>query len=505
MEKNYEWLPHLQNSIPVEAYGYRLSMYSIALEGWRRGLTLKFSKSPNRYSLSFEDREHHFSSSRGDMVTQKAIRICVNKDLTKEYLAKANIPIPEGKIFSAEETTEEIVDYANVIGYPLVIKPTNSSGGNGVISNITNDEELKQALVYVRSELLFSSIIVEQFSVGEDYRIYVLGDSIIGAVSRKPANVVGTGIDTIRQLIKAKDKERDKNPALYNQPIKIDEDMENMLRLKNYTLDSIPKQSEKVFLKSINNVSVGGDPIDVTDDLPNEIKNVAIDAVKSIPGLAQAGVDIIFNKEKNKYVVLEVNSKPSIRTHLFPMQGKARDIPKAIIDYYFPETIHHNHEGIRYYFDFLSLDNLFQSGFAKEFTIPNVPQGDLVALEMLVSGIKRSQKWIRKKARSLDLNGFVKPVKNGNISIVVSGSKEAIHNFKDILKDESEKVLEGNYEQPIKIGFEIIDNKQAEYEILKNERNFYKKKYQAIKDSKAWRATRPIRTIGSFTKNKMKK
>lgn len=509
MDYRKDWLPHLYGSIPIEAYGYRVSMYSIALEGWRRGLTLKFyndkkNNSLNQFSLTYRDREHRFSSSRGDMVSRKAIKICVNKHLTKEHLSRSKIPIPEGKIFNAEKPIEEIVSYSNLLGYPLVIKPTNSSGGRGVISNIMNEGELKKAISYVRGELKLSSIIVEKFQFGEDYRIYVIGNELVGAISRKPANVTGTGVDTIRQLIKSKDKERDKNPALYNHPIKIDEDMENTLRLKDYTLDSIPEQGEKVFLKSINNVSAGGDPIDVTDDLPNEMKSIAIDAVKSIPGLVQAGVDIIYDKKKNEGVVLEVNSKPSIRTHLFPMQGKARDIPKAIIDYYFPETASNNHGEPQYYFDVLSLNNLFRGGLAREVTIQNVPQGDLVALQLLVSGINRSENWIRWKARSLDLNGFVNPVVNGDRSIVVSGSKESINKFKDILKSESTKVLECNYEQPIKIGFEIIEDKQAEYEILKNERNFYKKKYQAIKDSKAWRATRPIRTIGSFTKSKMK-
>lgn len=508
MDYRKEWLPHLYGSIPIEAYGYRVSMYSIALEGWRRGLDLKFfnnKKNPslNQFSLTYGDREHRFSSSRGDKVSRKAITICVNKHLTKEYLSRANIPIPEGKIFNAEKSIEEIVEYSNLLGYPLVVKPTNSSGGNGVISNITNDEELKEALAYVRTELNLYSIIVERFIVGEDYRIYVLGDSIVGAVSRKPANVIGNGVDTIGQLIKAKDKERDKSPALYNHPIKIDGDTKSMLQLQGYTLDSVPKQGEEVRLKSINNVSVGGDPIDVTDDIPNEIKNIAIDAVKSIPGLVQAGVDIIYDKEKNICAVLEVNSKPSIRTHLYPMQGIARDIPKAIIDFYFPETNDHNHGEPQYYFDVLSIDNLFRSGLANEIIIPGVPQGDLVALELLVQGIKRSENWIRRQARSLDLNGFVKPDKKGNMSITVSGNKEAVYHFKDILKDESAKVLEGNYEQPIKIGFEIINNKQAEYETLKKERNFYKKKYQAIQNSKAWRATRPIRTIGSFTKSKI--
>src|SRR5690625_4265030 len=94
-----QWLAHLKNSIPQEAYGYTISMYCVALEGWRRGLDLKFinssrSKAHTLFSLSNEDKEHVFSVSRGDKVPKSAIQICINKNLTKEYLLRSDVPAP---------------------------------------------------------------------------------------------------------------------------------------------------------------------------------------------------------------------------------------------------------------------------------------------------------------------------------------------------------------------------------------------------------------------------
>src|SRR5699024_11716401 len=62
---------------------------------------------------------------------------------------------------------------------------------------------------------------------------------------------------------------------------------------QNYTLDSIPSNNERVYLKGQSNISAGGDPIDVTDEITPEIKAVAINAVQAIPGLHQGGVDVL--------------------------------------------------------------------------------------------------------------------------------------------------------------------------------------------------------------------
>ncbi|UJL45896.1 hypothetical protein KFZ58_16205 [Virgibacillus sp. NKC19-16] len=41
-----------------------------------------------------------------------------------------------------------------------------------------------------------------------------------------------------------------------------------------------------------------------------------------------------------------------------------------------------------------------------------------------------------------------------------------------------------------------------EVEKLKQEKELYEKKYTAIEHSRAWRATAPVRKVGSFLKDK---
>lgn len=522
--EHVEYLPQLKNSVPPEAVGYTLSMYSVALEGWRRGLTLTFINNNNqkkaliRYKLSDGKNEHLFQVSRGDKVSKEAIKICVNKHLTKEYLKKANVPVAEGDQFTEKSTDDEIIKFANKLGYPLVLKPTDGTGGHGVIANIKNEKEFKEALNYVKGQLGYKKLIVEKHFEGEDYRLHVVNEEVIGAIKKERSHVVGDGIHTIQELIDLKNRERTKTPALRNRPITTDQETIKLLKSNGQTLESIPEAGEIVYLKSKNNVSSGGDPIDITDELTDEIKEIAINATKAIPGLVQSGVDLMVNMKENTGIVLEVNSRPHITAHLYPMKGKARDIPKAVIDYYFPNT-NQNLSTPSYYFDLKSVWNSFLNGICKEYTIPDIPQGDLEAVRFRITGVwgsERYKNWIRKNARKLGLHGYVKHLKNSQTTIVVSGKKESIDKFRNLIVNESagkekiENVNETVWEKPVKIGFEIKkDGKSIEtdntpvkkkQQRIEKERDYYKKKYNQIKKSTSWRITKPIRVLGKLFK-----
>lgn len=516
--KKHEWLPHLDNCIPIEAQGWKLSSYAIALEGWRRGLTLKFMNSSRKlskikYSLSYNGREHVFAGSRGDLVTKEAIRICINKHLTKKYLVEAGVPTPEGDMFDENNSDEDIMNYADHLGYPVVLKPADGSGGHGVIANIQNENEFIRALSYVRYDLKYKNLIVEKHYDGEGYRVYVIGDQAVGAFDRVPANVVGDGENNIKILVKEKIRERDKNPALYNQPIIIDQEVHDVLSEQGYTLNSIPPKGERVFLKAKNNVSSGGDSIDVTDELTEEMKRIAVEAVKAVPGLVQCGVDLIVNKQKNTAVVLELNARPSIRNHVFPMVGKARDIPKAIIDYYFPETVSStDFQEPFYYFDVKTIFDAFRSGHVTEVVVPTAPQGELASRVYIVTGYNLGEvyeNWIRRRVVNLDLHGYLKYLSEDKVSVVVSGSADSVKRFGRIIRRRAPKEVEITKvetkirKSPIKIGFEVLNKRnELEKENIKiiQERDAYKKKYYEVVDSRFWKMGATLRKLKPIKK-----
>src|SRR5690625_679523 len=336
-------LPQLPNEIVTNARKTRLDAFAVALEGWRRGLKLKwYTKDsphfndmiifgvnpPGRlFSLSSEQRTHYFFRTRGDKVASSAVELAADKGVTKKILDSKGVPVPQGKGFSEEATDKEIIEYSETLPFPLVCKPTDASLGMGVVTNINSKDEFIKALNYIRYELEYKEVIVEQHVHGKEYLLYVIDDKVVAAYNRIPANITGDGKHTIEELIKLKNFERRKNSRLNSCLIDIDNEIIEFIEKKEYTLDSIPKRGEYLLLREKTNISIGGDPIDVTDEISDEMKEIAIQSINAIPGLIHAGVDIINNVDEqgNSFsYVIEINATAQIGGILYPLKGKAR-------------------------------------------------------------------------------------------------------------------------------------------------------------------------------------
>src|SRR5690625_1858616 len=257
---NDRWLEHLPAEVIANIKGNYLDAYVVALEGWRRGLTLRWHSKDSEafkhikkwyvdqpgqlFSLHSDKRSHYFFRTRGDLVSNKAVESGMNKETTKIMLKNANIPVPEGKQFTKINSKDEIIKFINQFGYPIVIKPTDGSFGRGVFSDIKTENEVHIALDYLFDHMQETDIIVEKYIAGKDYRIYVVNDRVVGAILREPPNIKGDGRSSIEKLIKAKNDSRQLNPRLSGCPIVLNDEMINYIKRYNYTIHSVPKQNE---------------------------------------------------------------------------------------------------------------------------------------------------------------------------------------------------------------------------------------------------------------------
>ncbi|WP_059102765.1 sugar-transfer associated ATP-grasp domain-containing protein [Shouchella shacheensis] len=527
VQNQNHWLSHLVEAIPYEAQRNRISMYTIALEGWRRGLTLKFLSYNNRgkmdikYSLSNKEKEHQFIGSGGDLNTAEAVSLCDDKELTKQHLMEAGLSVPRGKRFNKESSEEEIVRFSHSIKFPVVLKPTDGSGGKGVFVNLQDEMELKEALIHTRTKLGYADIIVEQFVAGEEVRVFVLEDKVLGVTQRMPANVVGDGERTIRQLVDDKNHKRKSVPHLHFRPIKIDAEVKRTLKKSGFSLDSVLKTGKRVFVRMTSNISTGGDPIEVTQQLTSAQKNTAINAVKSISGLSHCGIDMIIDKESNKGFILEINTRAGLGSHLFPIEGQAKDIPKKIIDFYFPETSKISTEKANVYFDFKTILDALEGRTVKEIEVEKPVKNHLVAKRFSISSELDPAgyyKWLQKKVFEQELNGFIARVDKDNIEIVIAGqSQQALDQFYEILKHGSLKslisnILEQEWKLPIMLGFQLVDGSHSmslrELEtavqdtkkqlfLIEKEKKRLEQYINRITNSSIWKATLPLRNVGN--------
>ncbi|HJE19637.1 MAG TPA: hypothetical protein K8V35_04725, partial [Aliicoccus persicus] len=220
---------------------------------------------------------------------------------------------------------------------------------------------------------------------GNEYRIYVVGDEAVSCVYREAASVTGDGEKTIQQLITDKNRARKKNPNLKNKLIKVDFEIERMLSRQGLMTSSVLDKGQQVFLRSTSNLSIGGEPFDVTDEISDEIKQLAVDSLKAIGNIPHAGVDIIIDPTADtKGVVIEINPTAGITFHVFPYNGKMRDVPSKLIDYYFPET-----KGVpknNFIFDYKEATEILKDGQYNQLQIAPCPSGETMRATVKMSG-----------------------------------------------------------------------------------------------------------------------
>ena len=125
-----------------------------------------------------------------------AVEIASDKRLTNQILEDLGLPVPRQRIV---DDAEEAVTAAERLGYPVVVKPLDGNHGRGVSINLTDPEQVRVAYdkAYERS----SSVIVETFQTGNDYRILVVNGKVVAVAERVPGHVVGDGVHTVGELV----------------------------------------------------------------------------------------------------------------------------------------------------------------------------------------------------------------------------------------------------------------------------------------------------------------
>ena len=189
-----------------------------------------------------------------------------------------------------------------------------------------------------------SSILVEEFLSGTEYRFFVLHNRVLAVMLRVPANVTGDGKQTIKELVTEKNQDplRGTDHRTPLELIQLGELEILMLKGQGYQLDSVPNDGEIVYLRENSNVSTGGDSIDVTDKITDDYKKIAVDAVAAL-GANISGIDLIIEDldvpaaTEGAYGIIEANFNPSMYMHIYPYKGESRRVTMNILHYLFPE------------------------------------------------------------------------------------------------------------------------------------------------------------------------
>ncbi len=272
------------------------------------------------------------------------VNICADKRLTKYFLNKNDISVPEGELFYPDQKSQA-VNYALKIGFPVVVKPNMGSHGDFVYSDLNSERELGDAVAdFVKYCGDSTPFIIEKHFEGKEYRVFITSKGDLAIVHRDPASVIGDGANSILKLAKIESERRMSPRTTCLSPIVIDEVVKNTLTKQNTDLKYVPKMGEKVYLRKTTNVAKGGMCEDATDVIHSSVRQIARDIISIFKGMPYIGFDMLskdITKEQTKdmYTILEVNSNPGFSLHMLPGKGSSRNVAKIAADYIFPETV----------------------------------------------------------------------------------------------------------------------------------------------------------------------
>ncbi|MGB6241471.1 MAG: cyanophycin synthetase [Castellaniella sp.] len=299
----------------------------------RRGIPYRRLTDGSLVQFGWGRRQHRIQAAETDASSAIGEAIAQDKALTKSLLAVAGVSVPRGRVVvDADDAWQAALE----IDGPVVVKPLDGNQGKGVAVNVQGREQVLAAYAVACEH--GSSVIVEQYFPGHDFRLLVVGDRLVAAARRDPPQVVGDGVSTITQLVDLinQDPQRGEGHGTSLTRIRLDEIALNTLAGQGYRADSVPAQGVCVVLRNNANLSTGGTATDVTEQVHPELAASAVMAARMV-GLDVCGIDLVAQDVYRPLTpetgcIVEANAAPGLRMHLSPSYGTGRDVGAAMID-----------------------------------------------------------------------------------------------------------------------------------------------------------------------------
>ena len=283
----------------------------------------------NLVQLGYGAAMRRIWTAETDQTSAIAETISRDKDLTKDLISAAGVPVPEGREVN---NADDAVEAAEDIGYPVVVKPTDGNHGRGVFIDLVTPEAVRKAYAIAVDE--GSGGLVERSIAGSEHRLLVVGDKLVAANRSDLITVTGDGRSSVLELIASQvnsDPRRGESELHPLSIIRIDTAARIELERQGLDGDSVPAAGREVLIQRNANHA-----FDCTDEVHPETAAIAALAARVV-GLDIAGIDLVCRDISQPLAsqggaIVEVNAGPSLLMHLKPGIGKPRPVGQAIVD-----------------------------------------------------------------------------------------------------------------------------------------------------------------------------
>jgi GNAT-family acetyltransferase (TIGR03103 family) len=261
-----------------------------------------------------------------ELTTAVAMSRCDDKEITRRLLRRAGLQVPDQCLFEALDQAEAFLSKHERI----VVKPARGEQGAGISVDVRKPDELARAVGSARR--VCDKVILEEFCEGEDLRVVVIDFEVVAAAIRRPAQVVGTGRDSIAELIQAQSRRR-RAVTGGESSIPMDSETERCIRSSGYEMDDVLAEDEVLMVRKTANLHTGGTIHDVTSDLNPALAEAARTAARAL-NIPVTGLDFLVpDVSRSDYVIIEANERPGLANH------EPQPTAQRFIDLLFPQTI----------------------------------------------------------------------------------------------------------------------------------------------------------------------
>jgi len=320
--------PHNEPLFTSGDVGKNLNPYAriIIREAQKRGIYIEVLDAEGGYfELSFGGRSIVCRESLSELTTAIAMSRCDDKATTHRILRQAGLRVPaQINVENDQQALAFLEKQASV-----VVKPARGEQGIGISVDVRDADALHSAMDEARG--VCNTIILEEFVSGDDLRIVVIGEAVVAAAIRKPAQVMGNGTDPLKTLIEKQSRRRAAATG-GESSIPVDRETLRCIEAAGYTLDSVLPENKRLVVRKTANLHTGGTIHDVTDRLHPTLCKAAIDAARAID-IPVTGLDFIVSSvEGPDYVIIEANERPGLANH------EPQPTAERFIDLLFPQT-----------------------------------------------------------------------------------------------------------------------------------------------------------------------
>ena len=257
-------------------------------------------------------------SSFSDKTAIISVQLARDKLACSHLLNMAGLPVAKHFLIQSEQ---DAIEKAKLLGFPVVIKPSDNDGGRGVSTHLTSEDAVKIAF---EKALSFSkNILLEKHIFGKDFRLHVVHGKVQTVLEREPGGVTGDGHLNVYQLIEKQNHER-KNATderRFLHPITIDHEVDRMLSDIGMDKDSIPSAGQFIRVRAASNVASGGIPVIIDKQQVHPDNCLLAERAAEILRLDIAGVDLLIPDIRVSWLIsgaaiCEVNAQPQMHTSM---------------------------------------------------------------------------------------------------------------------------------------------------------------------------------------------